>query len=406
MFNINLFFAVPFIAIKHFQSMNTLKAFDDPIFLLPKAYEKETFPDFLKEIYSRYLEVLDQIDEGSIVEKLKLNRNKLASFCQTILESINTYYLGFPAKAYDEFVKAMSFIDEFLFPQKGGQVARIQEEPFYRARPGKELLYERKDMFHMPFEKRENVTTQRFSIPGLPCLYLSNSVYACWEELDRPDINIMQVTRLKLENPRLKFLDLSLSPSYLIRLVKFSTSKQYLQGRQSTGQALDGKDYLTLNFLMKWPLIAACSIKVRKVDGTFKPEYVFPQFLLQWVRYNKNIDGIKYFSVKTNFNSKHDFSRFANYAFPVKEIKTEGLCGTLSKSFSMTETVSWEMLSLANPDIVLHDQEKMKKAGYLGSDNIGAWLEFIKGKEMIYWRTKFGKIEIELAHMDFEMIQC
>ena len=50
----------------------------------------------------------------------------------------------------------------------------------------------------------------------------------------------------------------------------------------------------------------------------------------------------------------------------------------------MTESVSWEMLSITDPDIVIHNQEKMEKAIYLGGDNIGPWREFIKGKEMIY----------------------
>ena len=60
---------------------------------------------------------------------------------------------------------------------------------------------------------------------------------------------------------------------------------------------------------------------------------------------------------------------------------------------------------MANPDIVQHDQEKFKKAGTkLGFDNMGAFLELVKGKETIYWRTIFGKIEIEMTDMPFEVI--
>ena len=300
----------------------------------------------------------------------------------------------------------MSLIDEFLFPLKAGQAVKDIHEPYYRARKGDgSKSLERKDMFHIPFEKKEYVTTQRFSVPGLPCLYLSNSVYVCWEELGRPDINKMQVSRLKLENYRLKYLDLSLSPSYLKRMLTISTSEHCLEGKKTSEQALNEKDYLTLIYIMRWPLIAACSIKVKKPDGAFKPEYIFPQFLLQWVRQNKNIDGIKYFSVRTNINSEHDLSKFANYAFPVKETKPSGLCENLTKSFSITEAVSWEMLTLANPDIVLHDKEKFAKASLkLGFDNMGAYLELIKGKETIYWRTIFGKIEIEMADMTLEII--
>lgn len=386
--------------------MNILEAFEETIFLLPKDYHSDTFPVFLQKIYESFLKTIDKVDTGTIKDKIKNNRTQIESFCYKLIQSVNTYYLGFPAKAYSEFEDAMSLIDEFLFPPKAGQVAKDVHEPYYRARKdaGFKSL-ERKDMFHIPFENREYVTTQRFSVPGLPCLYLSNSVYVCWEELGRPDINKMQVSRLKLENYRLKYLDLSLSPSYLKRMLKVSTSDHLLEGKKTSEQALNEKDYLTLIYIMRWPLIAACSIKVKKQDGAFKPEYIFPQFLLQWVRQNKNIDGIKYFSVRTNISSEHDLSKFANYAFPVKETKSIGLCENLVKSFSITEPVSWEMLTLANPEIVLHDNEKFAKASTkLGFDNMGAWLELVKGNETIYWRTIFGKIEIEMANMPLEII--
>ncbi len=385
--------------------MNILDAFQKQIFILPKNNIQEEFPVFLKKIYEVFLDTISKVDEGSIKEKIEANYIKLQQFCDNIIKSANTYYLGLPAKAFFEFEEGMKLIDEFLFPPKGGKVAREMHEPYYRARIGANFQFKRTGMFHMPFEKREYVTTQRFSIPGLPCLYLSNSVYGCWEELGRPDINKMQVSRLKLENYRINILNLSLSPEYLNRHLKILTSEDFLRGEKTSKETLDEQDFLTLNYIMRWPLIAACSIKVDETARTFKPEYIFPQFLLQWVSHNKEVDGIKYFSVRTNPSSEHDHSLFANYAFPVKEIKSKGLCEHLTNSFSITEPVSWEMLSIANPDIVLFNEEKFKNAGLkLGFDTIGAFLELIEGKETIYWRTIFGKIEIELAEMKSEII--
>lgn len=45
-----------------------------------------------------------------------------------------------------------------------------------------------------------------------------------------------------------------------------------------------------------WPLIAACSIKVKHREDSFKPEYIVPQLLLQWIRNNQEIDGIRFSS--------------------------------------------------------------------------------------------------------------
>lgn len=39
------------------------------------------------------------------------------------------------------------------------------------------------EMFHIPLNKRRMVTTQRYSTPGYPCLYLGKSIYTCWEEM-------------------------------------------------------------------------------------------------------------------------------------------------------------------------------------------------------------------------------
>ena len=42
------------------------------------------------------------------------------------------------------------------------------------------------EMFHIKYELRGKVQTQRCSFPGLPCLYLGCSSYVCWLELNRP----------------------------------------------------------------------------------------------------------------------------------------------------------------------------------------------------------------------------
>ncbi|WP_293880615.1 MULTISPECIES: hypothetical protein [unclassified Sphingobacterium] len=47
----------------------------------------------------------------------------------------------------------------------------------------------KEDLFHIPFDKRSLVSTQRFSISGLPSLYLANSIYVAWEEMKRPSMN-------------------------------------------------------------------------------------------------------------------------------------------------------------------------------------------------------------------------
>ena len=53
------------------------------------------------------------------------------------------------------------------------------ELSFFKSRVG-DNIFNRKDMLHIPFNKRELVKTQRFSISGVPCLYLGATSYVCW----------------------------------------------------------------------------------------------------------------------------------------------------------------------------------------------------------------------------------
>lgn len=383
--------------------MTIIKVLNDPIFTLPKFSDNDTYPVFLENSFNTFLETIDQTNKGTIVEKIKLHKPILEKFCATLVQSLNTYYNGHPARAYSEFEEGMKLIETFLFPKR--VLSNSSDTiPLFRARVGSNRQYERKEMFHMPFELRNHVTTQRFSIPGLPCLYLSNSSYVCWEELKRPDIFKLQISRYRLDNKKFKLLDLSMTPYSLLKMLELTTSEEFLKDiKQEQQYAIDGWDFLTLSYLMKWPLIAACSIKVKEQNASFKPEYIFPQFLLQWVTHNKKIDGIKYFSVEAHMTRHTDYSKFINYAIPIKESAESGYCKSITESFSLTEPVSWELMTIAEPEVIKHDKKKQEQ--YIktyGVDNI--LLEVIKGKEILYWHTVFGKIEIELSQMELAKI--
>lgn len=100
-----------------------------------------------------------------------------------------------------------------------------------------------------------------------------------------------------------------------------------------------------------WPLIAACSL-VRRHPGTpFVPEYIIPQFLLQWVQREKGLDGIRYFSTKLAAMDRAQ-NRAFNFVFPVRHKAPRGICGGLQNSFALTPPVSWPMLQSWQPKIM------------------------------------------------------
>jgi hypothetical protein len=146
---------------------------------------------------------------------------------------------------------------------------------------------------------------------------------------------------------------------------------------------------------MTWPLIAACSIKVSNYNDTFKPEYIIPQLLLQWVRNTGDIDGIKYSSTHINKTGLADEGDLYNLVLPVKENKDEGYCNHLVNLFEITETISKQLLEYSTGgQTFLHRQEEL--------DTINKKippLEIIKGRKFPYSYSVLGLMELTLDSM-------
>ncbi|MBD5023261.1 hypothetical protein GUF51_00710, partial [Xanthomonas citri pv. citri] len=74
---------------------------------------------------------------------------------------------------------------------------------------------------------------------------------------------------------------------------------------------------------MTWILISACLIRVKKQKDIFKPEYIIPQFLLEWVKQTESSEywGICYLSSKINRQTIENYKLYKNYAIPVRQRK-------------------------------------------------------------------------------------
>jgi hypothetical protein len=81
----------------------------------------------------------------------------------------------------------------------------------------------KRDIFHIPFEKRQLVASQRYSIPGLPSLHLASSLWIAWEEFDRPDLASIHASRFEGKGD-LKVLDFGWSHSLAGTLSAFGDS--------------------------------------------------------------------------------------------------------------------------------------------------------------------------------------
>ena len=120
----------------------------------------------------------------------------------------------------------------------------------YKCRENDRLFHYTKDeMFHIPYSKRNLVGNQRYSLSGIPCLYVGGSSYICWEELGRKDLSTSNYCGYSLKEDFNMFdmlLPISISNPHQIRRIV---------------------------------LILACSLAADR-NTLFKPEYILPQCIL------------------------------------------------------------------------------------------------------------------------------
>lgn len=222
------------------------------------------------------------------------------------------------------------------------------------------------DLFHVPFESRHKVGSARYSIPGYPTLYLSNSIFLAYKELGEPRYENLYVSKFlhtKQFNRTETLLDLTSKPLWSTPECKFK-------------------------FLARWVLIMACSIEVGFPDSPFKPEYILSQILFQWVKNNINIGGhrkgigVTYSSTKIVDDRVGVYGHFYNTAIAIHSSNKEGYCSMLSKQFCMTKPISFHKALEYEHEVSFQGQVKTIEIGEVS-------IEYIK--------TDFGKIEQALS---------
>jgi hypothetical protein len=265
---------------------------------------------------------------------------------------------------------------------------------FYRMRYSDNLLTSREEIFHIPLKKRRKVKLQRYNIPGLPALYLSSSIYTCWVEMDKPNIQDLHVSRFVLDKSKeYKILNLTMADPK--RLFYKDKETADLINRDNLMYIERKKKQFLIDAMILWPLLFACSLKGSNKNDFYKPEYIIPQFLLEWSRSYKKIDGIAYLSVDLDTNNIDPYYGI-NYVFPIKNTN-EDICSKLVNIFELTQPMRFDILENSYSENFYNSQDlshrKFQNNEY-------------KGYEIYYELTKYGKIEHYLEYFSTKKIEC
>jgi len=319
---------------------------------LPKRWDGGNFNATLSSLFTHYQEILLSNDIH------RTDVNKVKTICDGILKSIEQYYKGHPTEAFKEINKVMRklMIQPLTIYRKSGWTdAFSANDPLklFRIRNVQtNTIYNRKDIFHTPYNLRSKVSTCRYSISGFPSLYLGTSLELCCEEAKIESFNDLTIaSRFRInrnmnanEGYQIDVLELALKPKDFLNTSDINTSFRYIENpyRRRTFNEVDLNEVGIMSKYLYWyPLIAACSyIRVNKNDP-FASEYIVPQLLMQWIRCqftSNKLFGIRYFSCASERASELGF----NYIFPVSGepyVQNSNYCDVLSHSLLLTAPV-------------------------------------------------------------------
>lgn len=236
--------------------------------------EKLTSLDFANKQMSRI--VRDFREKNGIEEDIpKFDvLSDLKTVCNLILDCLSLYMKGFPADAYNEMEKVMTDRKCHLMELLPQVLSDNGFSDMYRVRRGERS--EAKDLFHVPFDKREQCDSYRFSILGVPALYCGASLETALLEsqIDKSETYTAALFRFK-DTEKVAMVDLTMLGSR-----DYSFWERY-------------------SLILFFPLIVACGLRVRKPGKPFRPEYIISQLFYQLIRqHGTGFDGIIYTSTK------------------------------------------------------------------------------------------------------------
>ena len=359
-----------------------LQSIDKVQFTIPKKYSAEYFPEFIVRqldeyvkyyeenwplIFKRVPPLPDAFSWANMLDSIK-------TLSESIKQSVDLYFNGDIFKATQVFNNSLNFI---LFREFNPIYTVARGTVFYRSRKDEHRSFEKCDMFHVKFEDRNKISTNRYSIPGFPALYLGESTYVCWEESNRCRLRDLWFSRI--EN------------TAELNIIKIQRFEDLIGEIENISDDTDKLSHLC-RYLIIYPLIIACTVKVNDQKNNFTPQYIIPQLLLQYIEKFKDaverIDGIMYLSSQVDYTKVNGVKSY-NYVFPVKASLKNGFCKKLSKTFHISEPTSLEI------EEIIHNP--IYPGASTREDEPTESIELTNGIKSIYFNMSFGRLEQSLA---------
>ncbi len=305
---------------------------------LPLTKNNEPITEFLSCYYDEYNNDLNtaisskdkRFLQDGFYNKLSNLLPLIKESCDSIIKLLELYNGANLKKIYEHLSISMDKIKCYLYTQT---IPR-ENYNFYRIRPSDNGEFNRKELFHIPMNKRHMIKPYRYSIAGYPCLYLSTGIDLCWFECGMPKkFSISQFSFDPTDNTNvISLIDFTYDPIDL-----YSRIVPTYYNKPNDKDKID--DYILKHFVSH-PLRAACSIIANNRNTPFIEEYILPQLLLLWVRESNEYNGVIYSSA----SSIEEATRlnYYNIVLPAKDLGVE-YCSYLKQIFKVSKPIKCDV---------------------------------------------------------------
>lgn len=336
------------------------KVLDDKELFLPIRWDGRDFSAAINQLFDHYIERLAAVcRDHTPHDGIHISLERAKEVIEKLELSADHYLNGSPFQAFKDFIGVMDVLNQTPLQVYQKSVFDYFDTPYSHNRDTLKLFravrvsdnkpYPRTRVFHTPYDLRSKVSTNRYSIAGFPSLYLGTSLELCCEEIhanhykDPTIASLFQLQRNFARNHiNIRVIELGVKPQDFLEQRPHGKS-----ARRIVPQEVLRSQNVKSEYLLWYPLIAACSfIRANKSDP-FAAEYIIPQLLMQWVRSKaipetdrdgQQLTGIRYFSCASVKASDMGF----NYVFPTSGRQVSAdfpYCSVLSKAFRLTKPV-------------------------------------------------------------------
>lgn len=259
--------------------------FEENIDCLRLPIHIDSDADYMATLKQRYQEILSAFSGEELIT--------LKSFTKHILDSIDAYYKNDTIESYE-------YIYELIYDLSKDPYANLCFSPFkdcaipknndgnvqlFRAREGAPYAeYPAKEMGYVPFSQRSKCAANRYSLAGIPCLYLGNTSYVCWLEMNCPSDDKLCVSPYSIDD-ELFFCNIAIPCFRLYDSLKEDSDRQKFV------------------YLMKMYLLEiATSFHVNQNGRQFHSEYIISQNIMR-ACVKLKFNGIVFYTTRASDNA-------------------------------------------------------------------------------------------------------